>query len=883
MLHTYRMKRGIALSVLLATLLVSSAHADILTPPYVPPTFYSEQRLRVELSLNGDALSPDTALQLAAGEPVALTFQINFGPNYFHSESPLTPEMRAEVFDENREHYQSYIELWRGEAFTETAERIESIALERVLTGEVSVTAPEPGRYFIVVYYADAVRDEAAFCAYYNIAAEMCASEGYFFYQTPDIVRQYFQSHYNVEFAPPSYGGYAFTVEEEVSGASNVLFLPGIKGSRLYEEADQLWPGNSNDVEKLFLDTEGKSIDPGISVDEGGVIKSVPLYEIYGSFMDSMDVLVEEGTVQDWRAIAYDWRLSLTDIVTQGQKIDSRIFYTSATSTPYIEQTLRELAATSNTGKVTIVAHSNGGLVAKALMQKLGDTETAALIDKVVFVGVPQSGAPQSIGALLYGFKEGLPSDWLPVLVSKGVSRAFALNAPMTYHLLPSEEYFDKAPAPLISFKASRSYAAEREAYGTTIDNWNELSSFLLAEEGGREKPPRDVTWEADVANPFLIEYAAAIHDSIDSWEPPEGVSVFQIAGWGIDTISGVEFYEQCIFSLCATKYRPTFVQTGDGVVPQESALRIPEASSVTNYWLDLDDYDDLLKARRDHGSILAIGELQQFLKEILVGMEAVPEFIRTAPPPSDQIGTRLRFFLHSPLSMDIVDADGDRLSANQIGGGVYGEFGEVKYASIPKGDYQLVLDGLAEGEFTLDIQEAENGTTRRLSTIASVPSSADTTVTMQIYEGQDTYLLELDSNSDGVVEETIPLVTNGASVYEPTSQDHSSRRHLTNTQTIAPTATSTLEVAHTRVQDAAHTPSDTAPTKLDEDGLFLGTPKVVVASVPVIASVPSEHLQIDQTASVVNALLNEPWYGTLYAILYSWAYNLWEFLIQLF
>jgi pimeloyl-ACP methyl ester carboxylesterase len=53
------------------------------------------------------------------------------------------------------------------------------------------------------------------------------------------------------------------------------------------------------------------------------------------------------------------------------QTLDGKIYYrgtNAATSTPYIIQELRRLAATSKTGKVTIIAHSNGGLLAKALL-----------------------------------------------------------------------------------------------------------------------------------------------------------------------------------------------------------------------------------------------------------------------------------------------------------------------------------------------------------------------------------------------------------------------------------------------------------------------------------------------------------------------------------
>ena len=99
---------------------------------------------------------------------------------------------------------------------------------------------------------------------------------------------------------------------------------------------------------------------------------------------------------------------SLDDLLTKGIELNSRIYYatTTATSTPYIEQTLRGLAATSKTGKVSIVAHSNGGLVTKALLNKLG-SEAASLVDKI-HSGRATSGAPEALGVALVGHNAGI-------------------------------------------------------------------------------------------------------------------------------------------------------------------------------------------------------------------------------------------------------------------------------------------------------------------------------------------------------------------------------------------------------------------------------------------------------------------------------------------
>jgi hypothetical protein len=196
---------------------------------------------------------------------------------------------------------------------------------------------------------------------------------------------------------------------------SNVLFLPGIEGSQLYRPdynsgTDRLWePNIDSDVQDLYMNPDGTSARSDIYTKELGVIDELPDGEnIYKSFIAKMDGLKTAGTINDWEPIAYDWRLSLDDILNYGNDIGGRIYYSGdlrATSTPYVIQELRRLAATSKTGKVSIVAHSNGGLVAKRLAQLLGP-EAAQLIDKLIFVAVPQAGTPMAIAADLHGYDQ---------------------------------------------------------------------------------------------------------------------------------------------------------------------------------------------------------------------------------------------------------------------------------------------------------------------------------------------------------------------------------------------------------------------------------------------------------------------------------------------
>lgn len=567
--------------------------------------------------------------------------------------------------------------------------------------------------------------------------------------------------------------------------ASNVLFLPGIKGSRLYVDngsEEKVWdPIGEDDIRSLFLNENGKTLEE-VYAKEGDIIDSVASFiDIYDGFITSMDTLAGDGTINDWKAASYDWRLSLEDIVNGGAERDGRIYYGEATSTPYIEQTLRALAASSKTGKVTVVAHSNGGLVAKALFEKLGPEQTAELVDNVVFVGVPQEGAPQAIGALLFGYKEGLPW-WFPFLVSPGVAREFAEHSPMGYHLLPTQPYFDSISGDTAHsvIRFDDSYTSEVDSYGSFIDSFDELRNYLQANDGGRTKPSSESYASANVLGSYFLNYAEDSHASIDSWTPPDEVTLYQIAGWGEDTISGIEFYEECGFT-CAKKYRPTFIEDGDGVVPVPSALMIgAENLNTKRLWLDLRSFGFGLVGNRDHGNLFEVSELEDYLSQIIQNTDSdeLPNFIKTSQPPNTGENKKLRFFLHSPLTLEVKDSEGNYTGPTDVGeeegipGSEYGVFGDVQYISVPAtGNYKVEMHATGEGVFSIDVQEEGDGVSI-ISTISNLPVSQSTFASFSINTGvEDISPLTIDKNGDGVTDIEVEFNADKLVTYVSTSE----------------------------------------------------------------------------------------------------------------
>ena len=620
--------------------------------------------------------------------------------------------------------------------------------------------------------------------------------------------------------------------------ASNVLFLPGIKASRLYMKngsgkENQLWLPSylSNDLSDLALDTDGKSVNDVYTrdvLDEVGIPIAGP--NIYKSFLADLEKKKTDHVIADYVPFAYDWRMNVEDIANG--------------DTPYpdgsrsLTDTVDSLAQSSRSGKVTIVAHSNGGLLAKALLTQLQDTGRAGLVDQVVFVGTPQMGAPISILSLLYGYKEDLLQG---ILASRADIRSLAQNMPGAYGLLPSSEYFKRSDDPLITFSSEHTrFDTFRSVYGGTIGDRGELTDFLSATKDGRAKPKADDVESENILRDNLLDEADATSGRLDTWTPPSGVEAIQIAGWGLDTIRGVDYAEKeatkcqsaglTFIPTCTgigtyePIYEPKFTVDGDEVVTAPSALMLPEASNVKKYWVDLYDYNDNTYIDSNHANLLEIQSLRDFVSTLISHTEndsALPNYIGTSRPSDyDHAKPRIRMSLYSPLDISLTDRAGNHTGTKEItSGGVtstiieegipgssYYRFGERKYVSFPAGEPVAVrLDGYDDGSYTLKLEEV--AVTKKgeellsHTTFANLPVNASTRVELSIpKEGLDNLSpLRADMNGDEpggayivtpIADGTATFDASKATPAVPESRDAEAVISNVVTTTIAPTTT---------------------------------------------------------------------------------------------
>ena len=541
-------------------------------------------------------------------------------------------------------------------------------------------------------------------------------------------------------------GGEVFGTPEP-TGASSVLFLPGIKASRLYTDGifgteNQLWePLVNRDVGKLAMTEAGESIE---SVYTRDIIDRVfGLGSVYGDFSDYLDGLVADDVIKNWLPFAYDWRYDVFEIVSEGTLQGNEV---ATAERVYVQELVEELATESKSGKVTIIAHSNGGLLAKALMIELKKTNQEELVDQIIFIGSPQLGTPKAIAALLHGYGEELLGGWV---LSDDLAREITRNMRGPYALLPSQPYFESvADRLVISFDDSETTSQFRDAYGNAINTELELFKFLVGAEGRGEA--LDIN-DALKLNP--VHASNAFRDrreQLDTWEASLSTKIVEVVGTGIETESGFYYREfterECtepdVFNQTTCEFvekskpMPQFNFYGDGTVIGWSAEGY-EGDKQT-YFYDLFTEDEI-----SHANITESDSVQRLTSNLLTGVESSINFISKDRPEFDQ--SLFLIGAHSPVEIMVFDSLGNRTGKTgedileEIPGSSYREIAGSKYVMVPTDiEYSVVVTGLAEGGYSFTLEEVQSdGNQSTIREILSATSTSSMTAEFSCVEDQ--------------------------------------------------------------------------------------------------------------------------------------------------
>lgn len=530
-----------------------------------------------------------------------------------------------------------------------------------------------------------------------------------------------------------------FCKNESCTTRNPVIIVPGVLGTEISKPIagglEKLWldlAHNLTDIGDDFMDALQlyNDLNPVYtSLVVGDVVRKATIDVILGdaTFLDYSDGLIKEFEKQgyiegeDLFLFPYDWRFGVSE-----DNINK------------LKQKITDVLALSGESKVDIIAHSTGGLLVKKYVV---DNPLENHIDKAVFVGVPNTGAPKAVKNFLVGDNFG------NLLLADSQMKKLSRNFPVAYDLSPSEQYFNT--------KGSYIKIIPKPLFASTPKdlNFEESNSFLIDDYD---------------LNSQALENANNLHtEAFDNYDlRTAGVDLYAIDGCMAGTIGKVvEFRPDPVFNDPASPlFEPNPVSTyqleytpGDGTVPLKSATNLP-----------INELNKFYALQGKHGSMLSQEGTRQQIVNMISGstlstLDSKGVGIITQDISKCSLEGRA-ISVFSPLSISIVDQDGNHAGLasdgvsieNHIPNAEFNIMGEHKFVYLPTDagqTYTISVAGTGTGTFTItDASISQNLITQTqvFSNISVTPSllgsiSLSTTTT-----------LTLDTNGDGITDQTL-------------------------------------------------------------------------------------------------------------------------------
>ncbi len=550
--------------------------------------------------------------------------------------------------------------------------------------------------------------------------------------------------------------------EPKAECCSSIIFIPGIQGSRLYKlragnTEDQLWEANwKSDLSEMYLDQAGDSIDSGIYtrdvIDKTKIGESIGLssldQNIYKNIIDNLNDIKNTDDINSY-IYPYDWRLDVDTIINNGTKISNGSYIK-------LIDKLHELSEDSPTGKVTITAHSMGGLLTKRFIQTLSP-EDQKLIDKVIFIAVPNLGTTEGLGSILGGISfEGIYGEF----ITRKYARALAENMVTAHSLVPSVNYFNSGNVPVFINPGAVDLVPELAVYNGQIDSFEKLESFITGVDGRADAEFGNVGYP-NIAPASVFSKAKSLHANIDNYEIPEIIEVFNIIGTGRSTPKSIIYDKYNFQGIDFISYSIGKTNLGDGTVVQHSAESI---NASNTYYVDLYNYNKDNGSNNEHKTISGIEPVNALIRSIVTELPGSEISYINHIPNANNINT-LAIGMHSPVDIHLYDSAGRhtgpvyidvngeivRFIEENIPNSEYNEYGEAKYINAPDTDsYDLKLDGYNAGTFTLDIERFNGDESNSKELFANLPAGEDMVADINITPGNPVLNISLDADGDG-------------------------------------------------------------------------------------------------------------------------------------
>ncbi|MGC1577865.1 MAG: hypothetical protein WA813_17405 [Beijerinckiaceae bacterium] len=197
---------------------------------------------------------------------------------------------------------------------------------------------------------------------------------------------------------------------------NTIVFLPGILGSSLSLNGDEVWPPTP--TEAVFgYHRIPQLMDPGVVAT--GVIQNVVCYEVYKPICDDLTYIASHTPWATRTDFFYDWRKDIKTVTA-----------------PLLAQTLQNLVA-GGAQSIALVCHSMGGLVARLVLENDQYKAMPWMSAVKQFLGIcnPHHGAPQALAeALGLVGTSGIDASDMPTLTSNS-------SYPAAYQNLPAPHY----------------------------------------------------------------------------------------------------------------------------------------------------------------------------------------------------------------------------------------------------------------------------------------------------------------------------------------------------------------------------------------------------------------------------------------------------------
>jgi hypothetical protein len=469
-----------------------------------------------------------------------------------------------------------------------------------------------------------------------------------------------------------------------------VLIIPGVLGTDIKKGNDLLWAnlkmsfGFDGFMDPLQFNSDLTPLDTSLTIDS--VIREKTFLGISSDYTNGLiNELKNQGYTEgkDLFTFPYDWRFGVSeDIVNQlkGQ----------------VDYILNQTEAGVAVGKVDIVAHSTGGLIVK---KYVSEHPSDHHIEKAVFVGVPNLGAPKALKVLTQG------DDFDVFGFDPSEMKKIGKNMPIVYDLAPTQEYYNQAG----SFFHITNPLASPEDHEKDLNFVDTMQNLV----------------NNGYANQQAVDNSKNLHsNSFDSYDlRNEGVDLYNIVGCKMGTFGK--------FSAFINKESaPTFdfpkMTSGDATVPFISADSLPVDGDKTYF-----------APKIRHGDLLSSNGSRQQITNILTGSTLdtngkilTHNTVQQDPKQCEIKGESLS--IHSPVDVGVIDQLGnfsgigeDGSIQNNIPGADYEVWGEHKYVFLPTDEnqqYTINLKGTGTGTYTIKDQSIEGDAVTQTQVFSNLP-----------------------------------------------------------------------------------------------------------------------------------------------------------------